>query len=58
MTHIAVQKSLNGKDVDWMEKVRDAQSSLSRPSADAASSNGSKTLGTYQLSTALFPHGE
>jgi quercetin dioxygenase-like cupin family protein len=25
MTHIAVQESLNGKNVNWMEKVSDAQ---------------------------------
>jgi len=25
MTHIAVQESLNGKVVDWLEKVSDAQ---------------------------------
>jgi len=25
MSHIAVQEKLNGKDVDWMEKVSDAQ---------------------------------
>jgi quercetin dioxygenase-like cupin family protein len=25
MTHIAVQESLNGKNVDWMEKVSDTQ---------------------------------
>jgi quercetin dioxygenase-like cupin family protein len=25
MTHIAIQESLNGKAVDWMEKVTDAQ---------------------------------
>ena len=25
MTHIAVQESLNGKNVDWMEKVSDKQ---------------------------------
>jgi len=25
MTHIAVQEALNGKAVDWMEKVSDAQ---------------------------------
>ena len=25
MTHIAVQESLNGKNVDWMEKVNDTQ---------------------------------
>jgi hypothetical protein len=25
MTHIAVQESLNGKNVDWMEKVSDAR---------------------------------
>jgi quercetin dioxygenase-like cupin family protein len=25
MTHIAVQESLNGKNVDWLEKVSDAQ---------------------------------
>jgi len=25
MTHLAVQESLNGKNVDWMEKVSDAQ---------------------------------
>lgn len=25
MTHIAVQEALNGKNVDWMEKVSDAQ---------------------------------
>ena len=25
MTHIAVQESLNGRNVDWMEKVSDAQ---------------------------------
>jgi hypothetical protein len=24
MTHIAAQESLNGKNVDWMEKVSDA----------------------------------
>jgi len=25
MTHIAIQEALNGKNVDWMEKVRDDQ---------------------------------
>jgi len=25
MTHIAVQEALNGKTVDWMEKVSDEQ---------------------------------
>jgi len=25
MTHMAVQESLNGRNVDWMEKVSDAQ---------------------------------
>jgi len=25
LTHIAVQESLNGKNVDWMEKVSDVQ---------------------------------
>jgi len=25
MTHIAIQEALNGKPVDWMEKVSDAQ---------------------------------
>ena len=25
MTHIAIQESLDGKAVDWMEKVSDAQ---------------------------------
>jgi hypothetical protein len=25
MTHIAIQESLNGKAVDWMEKVTDQQ---------------------------------
>jgi quercetin dioxygenase-like cupin family protein len=25
MTHIAVQESLNGKNVDWLEKVSDTQ---------------------------------
>jgi quercetin dioxygenase-like cupin family protein len=25
MTHIAIQESINGKNVDWMEKVRDDQ---------------------------------
>jgi hypothetical protein len=25
MTHIAIQESLDGKVVDWMEKVTDAQ---------------------------------
>jgi len=25
MTHIAVQESLNGKNVDWLEKVSDEQ---------------------------------
>ncbi len=25
MTHIAIQEQLNGKAVDWMEKVSDAQ---------------------------------
>ena len=25
MTHIAVQEALNGKNVDWMEKVSDMQ---------------------------------
>jgi hypothetical protein len=25
MTHIAIQESLNGKNVDWMEKVSDEQ---------------------------------
>ena len=25
MTHIAIQESLNGKNVDWLEKVRDEQ---------------------------------
>jgi hypothetical protein len=25
MTHIAIQETLNGKPVDWMEKVNDQQ---------------------------------
>jgi len=25
MTHIAIQEALNGKPVDWMEKVTDEQ---------------------------------
>jgi hypothetical protein len=25
MTHIAIQEALEGKNVDWMEKVSDAQ---------------------------------
>jgi hypothetical protein len=25
MTHIAIQETLNGKNVDWMEKVSDEQ---------------------------------
>ena len=25
MTHIAIQEALDGKNVDWMEKVSDAQ---------------------------------
>jgi hypothetical protein len=25
MTHIAIQESVGGKNVDWMEKVRDEQ---------------------------------
>jgi len=25
MTHIAIQEALNGKVIDWMEKVSDAQ---------------------------------
>jgi len=25
MTHIAIQEALNGKTVDWMEKVSDKQ---------------------------------
>ena len=25
MTHVAIQESLNGKNVDWMEKVSDEQ---------------------------------
>jgi len=25
MTHIAIQEALNGKQVDWMEKVSDEQ---------------------------------
>jgi len=25
MTHIAIQEALNGKPVDWMEKVSDEQ---------------------------------
>jgi hypothetical protein len=25
MTHIAIQEALNGKSVDWMEKVSDEQ---------------------------------
>jgi quercetin dioxygenase-like cupin family protein len=28
MTHIAIQESLNGKVVDWMEKVTDEQYKL------------------------------
>ena len=28
MTHIAIQESLNGKNVDWMEKVSDQQYGL------------------------------
>ena len=30
MTHIAIQESLDGKAVDWMEKVSDAQYSAGR----------------------------
>jgi hypothetical protein len=25
MTHIAIQESINGKNVDWLEKVSDEQ---------------------------------
>jgi hypothetical protein len=25
MTHLAIQESLNGKNVDWLEKVSDEQ---------------------------------
>jgi quercetin dioxygenase-like cupin family protein len=28
MTHIAIQEALNGKPVDWMEKVSDQQYQL------------------------------
>jgi len=28
MTHIAIQEALNGKAVDWMEKVSDQQYQL------------------------------
>lgn len=30
MTHIAIQESLNGKPVDWMEKVSDEQYNISK----------------------------
>jgi hypothetical protein len=30
MTHIAIQESLNGKNVEWMEKVVDDQYNASR----------------------------
>ena len=33
MTHIAIQESLNGKVVDWMEKVTDEQYRPARPPA-------------------------
>jgi hypothetical protein len=29
MTHIAIQEALNGKPVDWMEKVSDEQYRIS-----------------------------
>jgi hypothetical protein len=30
MTHIAIQEALNGKSVEWMEKVSDAQYAVER----------------------------
>jgi quercetin dioxygenase-like cupin family protein len=30
MTHIAIQEQLNGKTVDWMEKVSDEQYQVTR----------------------------
>jgi quercetin dioxygenase-like cupin family protein len=38
MTHIAIQESLNGKNVDWLEHVTDAQYGAIAPlTSDAAS---------------------
>jgi hypothetical protein len=35
LTHLAVQEAVNGKNVDWMERVSDAQynAGLSEPAA-------------------------
>ncbi len=43
MTHIAIQESLNGKNVDWLEHVNDEQYSAVPRAADPNSS-GSRSV--------------
>ena len=43
MTHIAIQESLDGKVVDWLEQVTDEQYGVYRPSSVPASEVRPKT---------------
>lgn len=42
MTHIAVAEASDGKTVDWLEPVSDAQCAASRPDAEAAATQPSR----------------
>lgn len=53
MTHLAVTGSVDGKNVEWLEKVTDAQYNAGRPAA-AAPAAASETLSTKQQAIPLI----
>ncbi|PRA57069.1 MULTISPECIES: carboxymuconolactone decarboxylase family protein [Pseudomonas] len=53
MTHLAVTGSVDGKNVEWLEKVTDAQYNADRPAA-AAPAAASETLSTKQQAIPLI----
>lgn len=53
MTHLAVTGSVDGKNVEWLEKVTDAQYNADRPAAPAPAA-ASETLSTKQQAIPLI----
>ena len=49
MTHIALQESLNGKTVEWMEKVTDEEYKDSSSPAEAATANSNEPSAAQKL---------
>lgn len=55
MTHIAIQESLNGKAVEWMEKVSDQQYGISNSTSGDGSGTAKETSATPKLTANFTP---